>query len=67
MSPNEIQRKHLKEREAVVDDALRASMNHLIRAQNNFGAVIKDRNLQNEFSDGIGRAQEAIAKLGIDY
>lgn len=64
--PNEIQRKHFTEQEAVVDEALSTSMDHLIRAHNKFGAAIQDRELQEEFAQGIGRAQEVLAKLGVE-
>lgn len=64
--PNEIQRKHFAEREVVVEEALSTSMDHLVRAHNKFGAAIQDRELQEEFAQGIGRAQEVLAKLGVE-
>ena len=64
--PNEIQRKHFSEKEAVVDEALQTSMDHLVRAHNHFGAAIQNRDLQDEFADGVERAQKVLAKLGIE-
>ncbi|HEB12483.1 MAG TPA: hypothetical protein ENI11_02275 [Actinobacteria bacterium] len=67
MSPNEIQRKHLNEREAVVDDALYSSVNHLNRARNNFSAAIQDRQLRDEFTEAVEQAQQVIARLGFEF
>lgn len=64
--PNEIQRKHFAERETIVDEALNTSMRLLIRAHNQFGAAIQDRELQNEFARGIGQAQDVLIKLGVE-
>lgn len=64
---NEIQRKHVKEREAVVNDALYESMNYLIKAHNHFGAAIQDRGLQNQFAEGVGQAQQVLLELGIEF
>lgn len=67
MSLNEIQRKHRNEREAVVDDALYTSVNHLNRARNNFSAAIQDRGLQDEFTAAVEQAQKVIARLGFEF
>lgn len=67
MAPNEIERRHLNEREAIVDEALHESMKYLIRANNQFGAAIQDRDLQNEFAQGIGQAQNVLLKLGLEF
>ena len=64
--PNEIQRKHFTERDVVVEEALSTSMDYLVRAHNKFGAAIQDRALQEEFAQGIGRAQEVLARLGVE-
>lgn len=67
MSPNHIERKHRREQEAVVDDALRSSMGHLAKAHSHFGAVIQNPDMQDEFTEGIAKAQEVICKLGVDW
>ncbi len=67
MSLNEIQRKHLNEREAVVDDALYSSVNHLNRARNHFSAAIQDRSLRDEFTEAVEQAQQVIARLGFEF
>jgi len=67
MSPNNIQRKHFQERDAVVEEALHTSFEHLVRAHNHFGAVITDRGLQDEFTAGVDRAQQVLAKLGVEF
>ena len=66
MSPNEIQMKHRLEREAVLDDALRHSLQHLRRADNHFGAAIGDKQLRTEFAAGIRRALDILQDLGIE-
>ena len=67
MSLNEIQKKHLDEREAVVDDALYSSVNHLNRARNSFSAAIQDSGLRDEFTDAVEQAQQVIARLGFEF
>jgi hypothetical protein len=64
---NEIERKHFEERDAIIDEALDLSMKLLVRAQNKFGAAIQDRELQNEFAEGIGKAQDVLIKLGVEF
>ena len=67
MSINEIQRKHLNEREAVVDDALYSSANHLNRARNSFSTVIQDSGLRDEFTEAVEQAQQVIVRLGFEF
>ena len=66
MSPNNIQRKHRREREATVDDCLHHSLGHLHRADRHFEAAIRDRELRRQFAAGIGRARAVLDQLGID-
>ena len=66
MGSNEVQRKHKLERESVINEALRDSMNHLDRADGRFGAAIPDKGLQREFSRGVGRAKAILAELGVE-
>jgi hypothetical protein len=62
---NEIQRKHRREREAVVDDALYQSLVYLERSNNHFRAAIGDENLRNKFLAGTSHAREILQELGI--
>ncbi len=66
MAPNEIQRKHRREREEVVSDALQSSMNHLARANRSFDTAIPNSELRQEFFEKIRHAQTIIAELGIE-
>ncbi len=63
MSPNDIQRKHRLEREAVVCDELQSSFNHLLNADKHFERVIHDRCLRDEFVQSLKRAQEILTEL----
>ncbi len=66
MSPNHVQRKHRYEREAVIDDALRHSLEHLQRADNHFGSAIGDKELRSRFSTRIHEACEVLVELGVE-
>ncbi len=66
MRLDEIQRKHREETEAVVDDALYDSMDHLMKACNYFEAVNHDRGMKDEFAKGVAQAQQVLLKLGIE-
>ncbi len=66
MSQNEIQGKHHREREAVVDDCLHHSLGHLHRADRHFETAIRDHELRHEFAAGIGRALAVLNELGIE-
>lgn len=65
MSPNEIQRKHQEEREAVVDEALHVALSHLDSACDRFGIVIQDKTLQIEFERGVKKAKQVLVRLGV--
>ena len=63
ITPNNIQRKHRQEREAVVDDELQSSQCHLVNADKHFERAIHDRRMRNEFAQLLKRAQEILSDL----
>lgn len=63
ITPNEIQRRHRQEREAVVDEALQSSSHHLVRAHSHFESAIQDPNARYAFIKAIERAHEVLADI----
>ena len=63
ITPNNIQRKHRQEREAVVNDELQSSHCHLVNADKHFDRAIHDRRLRDEFDQSLKRAQEILSDL----
>lgn len=64
--PTEVQRKHRREREAVIDDALHTSLDHLEQAYNHFGTAINSSDLRTRFDAGLGSAREVLRNLGVE-